>query len=92
MRGLIVDLFISLDGFAGGVDTEAYFGYEGPDLISWIQAELNQPQVILMGRNTYVSLVESAAAATDPGSVQMRKLPKLVFSNTLNDPLVWDNT
>lgn len=92
MRDLIADLFISLDGFAGGIDQEAYFGYEGPDLMSWIHAELDQPQAILMGRNTYVRLAEFAAAAADPGSIQMRKLPKLVFSNALHGPFAWDNT
>ena len=92
MRDLVADLFISLDGFASGTNVAAYFGYEGPDLSSWVQTNLDQPQVILMGRNTYVSLAGIAAAATDPVSVRMRELPKLVFSNTLDGPLTWDNS
>ncbi len=92
MRELIADLFISLDGFASGTDEEAYFGYDGPDLSSWVQTELNRPQVILMGRNTYVALAGFAATATDSGSARMRELPKLVFSNTLDEPLTWNNT
>lgn len=92
MRQLIADLFISLDGFASGVNVPAYFGYDGPDLSRWVQTELNQPQVILMGRNTYVSLVGFAAEAMDSVSIRMRELPKVVFSNTFDGPLTWNNT
>ena len=54
--------------------------------------ELNQTQVILMGRNTYYALSGFAATATDPVSARMRELPKMVFSNTLGGALVWNNT
>ncbi len=92
MRALISDLFISLDGFATGTNEPAYFGYDGPELSGWISAELSKPQVILMGRNTYLALSRFNAEAKDPGSRRMRELPKLVFSNTLRSPLDWDNT
>jgi len=92
MRELIADLFISLDGFASGTDEGPYFGYDGPDLSSWVRTELNQPQVMLMGRNTYLALSGFAAAADDPVSARMRELPKLVFSRTLDGPLAWKNT
>jgi len=77
MRELIADLFISLDGFAAGTAEEPYFGYDGPDLSSWVRAELNKSQVMLMGRNTYLALSGFAAAAADPVSARMRELPKL---------------
>ena len=92
MRQLIADLFISLDGFAAGVDEKAYFGSDGPELSRWVQTEGDQPQVIIMGRNTYVALAHFAAEAADPHSVRMREIPKLVFSNTLQEPLTWNNT
>jgi dihydrofolate reductase len=92
MRDLIADLFISLDGFAAGTNEKAYFGYDGPELSGWVQTEVNKPQVILMGRNTYVILSKFADAAPDPAGDPMNDLPKLVFSNTLNGPLTWSNT
>lgn len=92
MRNLTADLFISLDGFAAGIHEEAYFGYNGAELSSWVQTETNRAQVILMGRHTYVALAHFAAEATDPHSVRMREIPKLVFSNTLKEPLAWNNT
>lgn len=92
MRELTADLFISLDGFASGVDQAAYFGYFGKDLGAWIDDHLNQPQVIIMGRATYVALAGFSASATDELSIKMSGLPKVVFSRTLTEPLVWKNT
>lgn len=92
MRELTADLFISLDGFASGVDQPPYFGYFGPDLNSWVRDHLDRPQVIIMGRATYVALAEFSALAEDDVSVSMCHLPKLVFSSTLKEPLAWKNT
>jgi len=92
MRELTADLFISLDGFASGVNQAAYFGYFGQNLGDWVRDHLEQPQVIVMGRVTYVALAQFSASATDELSVKMSSLPKLVFSRTLEEPLAWKNT
>lgn len=92
MRELTADLFISLDGFASGVNQAAYFGYFGQNLGNWVRDHLEQPQVIVMGRVTYVALAQFSASATDELSVKMSSLPKLVFSSTLKEPLAWKNT
>ncbi len=89
MRELISDLFISLDGFASGVDQPPYFGYFGPDLDSWVREHLAPPQLIVLGRVTYEALAQFAPSATDEISVRMNALPKLVFSNSFADPLAW---
>lgn len=92
MREFTADLFISLDGFASGVDQPAYFGYLGPDLEQWVRANLYQPQIIVMGRVTYEVFAQFAAAGTDEVSTRMRETPKVVFSSTLKEPLIWKNT
>ncbi len=92
MRELITDLFISLDGFASGVNQPAYFGYFGQELGGWVRDHLAEPQVLLMGRVTYEMLASFSASATDELSARMRELPKVVFSGKLQDPLVWKNT
>lgn len=92
MRELIADLFVSLDGFASGTDEPAYFGYFGQDLANWVREHLDERQVILMGRVTYEALALFAGSATDEVSARMRNLPKLVYSNTLHEPLTWNNT
>ncbi len=92
MRELIADMFVSLDGYASGVNQPAYFGYFGQDLGGWVHENLAEPQVLLMGRVTYEAMAGFSASAKDELSVRMRELPKVVFSSTLREPLVWKNT
>lgn len=93
MSDLTIELFCTVDGFAAGTDSPAYFGYDGPDLSRWIEDRIHAPQVIVMGRKTYTALADHGAAeADDPLSVRMTETPKLVFSSTLTEPPVWANT
>jgi dihydrofolate reductase len=92
MRELTADLFMSLDGFASGVDQPPYFGYLGSDLWSWVGKHLDEPHVIIMGRVTYQALARFSASATDEVSAKMSALPKIVFSRTLEEPLEWKHT
>jgi dihydrofolate reductase len=92
MAELTADLFVSLDGFALGIDVGPYFGYAGPELDSWVREHLEQPQVIVMGRVTYEEMAKLTPQATDEVSTRMNELPKVVFSNTLHEPLAWGNT
>ena len=96
MRELTADLFITVDGWARGTKSAAYFGYDGPDLQAWIDQQSADPQVMLMGSNTYRALAEIVAAGGDPSFERMDKLPKVVFSKSLakslEGPLAWSNT
>jgi dihydrofolate reductase len=92
MRELTVDLFITVDGWARGRNSPAYFGYPGPGLQAWIDEQMTRPQVMLMGSNTYRALAEIAAGGGDPTFPVMAKLPKVVFSKSLQEPLTWANT
>jgi dihydrofolate reductase len=89
---LTADLFISLDGFASGVNEPAFFGYFGPDLEKWVSENIRPPQVLIMGRVTYEAMAQFVPSAADPTSMRMSELPKVVFSNTLREPLSWKNT
>jgi len=92
MRELTADLFITVDGWARGRNSPAYFGYPGPGLQAWIDEQLARPQVMLMGSNTYRALAEIIADGGDPTFPVMAKLPKVVFSKSLQEPLTWANT
>lgn len=92
MRELTADLFISLDGFASGVNEPPFFGYFGEDLSAWIKDNLEKPQMLIMGRVTYAALAQFAIASTDELNMRMTALPKTVFSRTLHEPLPWRNT
>ena len=92
MRELTADLFTSLDGFASGANEAAFFGYFGKELGKWVSDHLQGPQLLIMGRVTYGALAQFAPSASDPVSVRMSELPKLLFSSTLKEPLAWKNT
>ncbi len=92
MRELIADLFVSVDGFASGASEGPFFGYFGEELGKWITDELARPQVLVMGRVTYEAMAEFTPSGTDPMSVRMTELPKLVFSSKLKEPPSWKNT
>lgn len=92
MRELSADMFVSLDGFTAGADgtQEAFRGYGGPELGRYIQSVLAEPQVLILGRVSYELLSSSWSASTDPPAARMNSLPKVVFSNTIEEPLDWN--
>jgi dihydrofolate reductase len=93
MRELTADMFVSLDGFAAGADggQSWTFGYFGPEFAAYAQQVLAEPQVMIMGRITYEIMARSWPSSPDPVAGPMNKLPKLVFSTTLAEPLAWNN-
>ncbi|MDT7839762.1 dihydrofolate reductase family protein [Streptomyces justiciae] len=91
MQTLTVDVFLSVDGWAGGAESPGYFGYFGPDLEEWITAELAVPQLVVLGRRTYEALAGLPEEARDDSWHRMTKLDKVVFSSTL-ETASWPNT
>jgi dihydrofolate reductase len=88
---VVVDIFVSVDGWAGSDGLPGYFGYLGPELEEWIKAESVAPQRMLMGRRTYEALESLPKAAKDDSWHTMSQLDKIVFSNTLT-ATAWPNT
>jgi dihydrofolate reductase len=89
MRELRVDIFNTVDGFAGpGPQPAPYWGYGAPGLQEWVDAQLAEDHVMLMGANTYREM----ATYADQSPPRMAELPKIVFSRTLTPPLTWKNT
>ena len=79
-RPLTADLFITLDGYAKGDRSPAYFGMLGAELEHWIEREIEQSQIVVMGRVTYQTL-----ARYDDGSGRLAKMPKILVSRTLTE-------
>jgi dihydrofolate reductase len=88
---LTVDLFVSVDGWAGSDGLPGYFGYLGPDLEEWIATELAAPQRLVMGRRTYEVLAGLPDEARNGSWDRMAELDKVVFSRTLTTT-TWPNT
>jgi dihydrofolate reductase len=87
---LTVDVFLSVDGWAGSDGLPGYFGYLGPELEEWITTEVNAPQRVVMGRRTYEALAGLPDEARDKSWERMNQLDKVVFSRTLQQA-VWPN-
>jgi dihydrofolate reductase len=81
---LMVDLFVSVDGYAKGDVSPGFFGYFGPELEQWINAQESEPYLAVFGRRTYELL------AGMPGDA-MSNVDKMVFSRTL-ESVSWPNT
>ena len=88
---LTVDVFVSVDGWAGSDGLPGYFGYLGPELAEWIKTEGAAPQVVIMGRRTYEMLAGLPEEFRDEGWHRMSQLDKVVFSRTLTQ-VSWTNT
>ena len=92
MAELIADLFVTLDGYASGEHVEAFFGLGGPELDERLREVLGQPQLVVMGRHTYLAMAAISMRGSDEVSRRMNELPKAVVSNSLSEPLEWPNT
>jgi hypothetical protein len=56
MPELVCELIVSLDGFARGQRSPAYYGYFGPDFADWIKTNTAVQHRMLIGRRTYKML------------------------------------
>lgn len=89
MPELMIDFITSLDGYAAAEGWPGWWGLEGPEYLAWLQEDSLADRTLLMGSTTY-RLMHGFAAAD--GTDELSKARKIVFSNTLTEPLEWANT
>ncbi|WP_350002340.1 dihydrofolate reductase family protein [Pseudarthrobacter sp. WHRI 8279] len=99
---LMVDLIISLDGYASAEGWPGWWGLEGPEYLAWLEEEGQKGRTYLLGANTYrlMAGMSEEAAAGGPGFSEeegesltgLAAVPKVVFSSTLQGPLGWPNS
>lgn len=102
MQELLVDLIVSLDGYATAEGWPGWWGLEGPEYLGWLEQQPEGAYTLLMGANTYrlMSRMSSEAAASHPDETTdedaslagLANASKVVFSSTLQEPLSWPNT
>jgi dihydrofolate reductase len=83
MTELVCELIVSLDGFARGQRSPAYYGYYGPDFAEWINTNTTVPHRMLIGRRTYEALNGLPAEVRDEGWKRTTTTPGWLFSRTL---------
>jgi dihydrofolate reductase len=96
MRKLIVSEMVSLDGFFAGPDGSSDWHVVDDEFNTFSRRQLDEMDMLLFGRVTYELMASywptEAAALDDPEvAVAMNRLPKLVFSRTLNT-VDWTNS
>ena len=99
---LMVDLIISLDGYASAEGWPGWWGLEGPEYLAWLEQEGEKGYTFLMGANTYRVMSGMSEAASAEGSgfsevegaslTGLAAVPKVIFSSTLEAPLTWPNS
>lgn len=99
---LMVDLIISLDGYASAEGWPGWWGLEGPEYLAWLGEEAEKNYTFLLGANTYRLMSSMSEEAAAEGSTFSEKegesltglaaVPKVVFSSTLRSPLSWPNS
>src|SRR3954453_18964076 len=101
MPELLVDFIPSLDGYASAEGWPGWWGLEGPEYLAWLDERPEGDYTLLMGANTYRLMYGFAKAfeasagdeAAEAGALAgLTRLPKVVFSATLEAPLSWANT
>lgn len=99
---LLIDLIISLDGYASAEGWPGWWGLEGPEYLAWLGQEGEKGYTFLLGARTYrlmSGMANEAAAAGSEFSAEegaslsgLAAVPKIVFSSTLTAPLSWPNS
>ncbi|MCD4852812.1 dihydrofolate reductase family protein [Arthrobacter sp. AK01] len=99
---LMVDLIISLDGYASAEGWPGWWGLEGPEYLAWLEEEGKKDFTTLMGANTYRLMSSMSEEASEDSSgfseeegaslTGLAAMPKIIFSSTLKEPLAWPNS
>jgi dihydrofolate reductase len=97
MSELLVDFITSLDGYGSAEGWPGWWGLEGPEYLAWLE-EQEQDYTVLMGANTYRLMFGFASQASELDAEEgesmdaLTRMPKVVFSSTLDEPLEWANS
>jgi dihydrofolate reductase len=83
MPELVCELIVTLDGFARGERSPAYYGYFGPDFADWIRTNSAVPYRMLIRRKTYEMLNGLPAEVRDEGWETTTITSGWLFSRTL---------
>lgn len=89
MPEIVSELIISIDGYARGLQSPAYYGFYGEEFGNWLKAKNSKPHRIIIGRKTYELLNaipidhqngEHKKMTTSPGWLYSRTLKKTDWS------------
>ena len=85
MRQVVLQFWISLDGYSCDEGTETYRVMEAisdPEQEKYFVGRLRQAGTHIMGRTTYQEMAEFWPASDHPVAAPMNEIPKVVFSRS----------
>ncbi|HEX7041141.1 MAG TPA: dihydrofolate reductase family protein [Trueperaceae bacterium] len=99
MQELMIDFIVSLDGHGESEGWPGFWGLQGPEYLAWLEQQPPTDYVTLMGAKTY-RLMSGMAVKAQAGELAvgpdeeaslatLAQMPMVVFSATLDEPLVW---
>jgi dihydrofolate reductase len=82
MRGLILKMSVSVDGFVGGPEGQLDWIFPSMDegVTTWIVDTLRRAGVHIMGSRTFHDMAAYWPLSTEPFAEPMNEIPKVVFS------------
>ena len=92
MAAFTVDFFTSLDGNGSARGWPGYWGKEGPELREDRVRTFAEDQVLVFGATTFREFRRFVVEYDEPYYDSLTRLPKIVFSRTLAEPLGWQNS
>lgn len=84
MPEVVSEIITTIDGFACGTRSPAYYGFWGPEFGAWLKAKNDQPHQIIIGRRTYQALNVLPKEVRDEEWARMTATPGWLFSRTLD--------
>ena len=90
MRNVVVTEFLSLDGV---MEEPAWtFKYWNDEIAKFKGEESAAGDALLLGRVTYQGFAAAWPESTDEGATYFNSVRKYVVSQTLDEPLAWNNS
>ncbi len=90
MRNIVVTEFLSLDGVME--EPGWTFEYWNDEIAKFKGEESTASDVLLLGRVTYQGFAAAWPQSNDEGADYFNSVRKYVVSNTLEEPLEWNNS
>ena len=91
MRKVFFQMFVSLDGSFEAPDQQFDWHVTDSEFDNYVSEMLGSIDGILLGRRTYEGFAAYWPTSTDREAEAMNRLPKIVFSRTLNT-VDWSNS
>jgi dihydrofolate reductase len=95
MRQVVLQFYISLDGFSADADNgirDVMIGIDDPDHEEYFVSRLRQAGTHIMGRVSYQAMAGFWPTSSHPSAGPMNDIPKVVFSRTLQSADDWPKT